>query len=67
MRMSMRRTPRLTDDFSNKLVNHEAAIALPSMHHNFCRIGKTLRVTPAMGAGLTNHVWSIRELVGLLG
>jgi hypothetical protein len=46
--------------------NHEAAIALHFMHYNFCRIHKTLRVTPAMKAGLSNYVWSIEELVGLL-
>jgi hypothetical protein len=53
--------------FSKKLVNHEASIALHYMHYNFCRIHKTLRVTPAMEAGLANHVWSVEELVSLLG
>jgi hypothetical protein len=46
--------------------NHEAAITLHFMHYNFCRIHKTLCVTPAMEAGLSNQVWSIEELVGLL-
>jgi IS1 family transposase len=66
MRMSMRRFTRLTNAFSKKLENHEAAIALHYMHYNFCRIHKTLRVTPAMEAGLTEHVWAIEELVSLL-
>ena len=66
MRMSMRRFTRLTNAFSKKLENHEAAIALHYMHYNFCRVHKTLRVTPAMEAGLAGHVWSVEELVGLL-
>jgi IS1 family transposase len=66
MRMSMRRFTRLTNAHSKKLENHEAAIALHYMHYNFCRIHSTLRVTPGMEAGLSNHVWSIDELVGLL-
>lgn len=66
MRMSMRRFTRLTNAHSKKLANHEAAIALHYMHYNFCRIHQTLRVTPAMEAGLANHVWSIEELVRLL-
>jgi IS1 family transposase len=66
MRMSMRRFTRLTNAFSKKLVNHEASIALHYMHYNFCRIHKTLRVTPAMEAGIANHVWSIEDLVRLL-
>ncbi len=67
MRMSMRRFNRLTNAFSKKLVNHEASIALHYMHYNFCRIHKTLRVTPAMETDLTNHAWTIEELVGLVG
>ena len=66
MRMSMRRFTRLTNAFFKKLVNHEAAIALHYMHYNFCRIHKTLRVTPAMEAGLSDHVWNLGELVALL-
>jgi IS1 family transposase len=66
MRMSMRRFTRLTNAFSKKVENHSCAIALHYMHYNFCRIHKSLRVTPAMEAGVTNHVWSIEELVGLL-
>lgn len=67
MRMGMRRFTRLTNGFSKKIENHEAAIALHFMHYNFCRIHKTLRVTPAMEAGLAHHVWTVEELVGLLG
>jgi IS1 family transposase len=66
MRMSMRRFTRLTNGFSKKLANHEYQVALYFMHYNFCRIHKTLRVTPAMEAGLTNHVWTIEELCGLI-
>jgi IS1 family transposase len=67
MRMSMRRFTRLTNAFSKKIENHAAAIALHYMHYNFCRIHQTLRVTPAMEAGVTDHVWSIGEVVALLG
>jgi hypothetical protein len=66
MRMSMRRFTRLTNGFSKKLGNHGHAVALYFMHYNFCRIHKTLRVTPAMEAGLTDHVWMSEELIGLL-
>ncbi len=66
MRMSMRRFTRLTNAHSKKLENHEAAIALHYMYYNFSRIHSTLRVTPAMEAGITDHVWSIEEIVNLL-
>lgn len=66
MRMSMRRFTRLTNAFSKKLENHEAAIALHFMHYNFARVHQTLRVTPAMEAGIADHVWSIEEIVALL-
>lgn len=66
MRMSMRRFTRLTNAFSKKLENHYAAIALHFMHYNFCRVHKTLRVTPAMEVGLAHHVWTVEELVNLL-
>jgi IS1 family transposase len=66
MRMSMRRFTRLTNGFSKKIENHEAAIALHFMHYNFCRVHRTLRVTPAMEAGLAVHVWSIEELVAIM-
>jgi hypothetical protein len=65
-RMSMRRFTRLTNAFSKKVENHAAAVALYAMHYNFCRVHQTLRVTPAMAAGLTDRVWSLPELVGLL-
>ncbi|MBZ5622404.1 MAG: DDE-type integrase/transposase/recombinase [Acidobacteriia bacterium] len=67
MRMQMRRFTRLTNAFSEKIENHVAAVALHYMHYNFCRIHQTLRVTPAMQAGLTNHIWTIQEVIGLLG
>ncbi len=66
MRMGMRRFTRLTNAFSKKLENHGHAVALYFMHYNFCRLHKSLRVTPAMEAGLTDHVWTLEELIGLL-
>jgi len=66
MRMAMRRFTRLTNAFSKKVENHMAAISLHFMHYNFCRIHKTLRVTPAMEAGVTDHLWSIEEMLELL-
>ncbi len=66
MRMQIRRFTRLTNAFSKKVENHAHAVALYFLHYNFARIHKTLRVTPAMQAGLTDHVWSVEEIVGLL-
>jgi IS1 family transposase len=66
MRMSMRRFTRLTNAFSKKLDNLKAAVAVYFMHYNFARIHQTLRVTPAMEARVSDHVWSIEEIVGLL-
>jgi IS1 family transposase len=66
MRMSMRRFTRLTNGFSKKIENHEAAVALHYMHYNFARIHQTLRVTPAMQAGVSDHVWSFQEIVALV-
>jgi hypothetical protein len=66
MRMGMRRFTRLTNGFSKKLENHVAANALYFLHYNFARIHRSLRVTPAMAAGIAQHVWSIEEIVGLL-
>jgi len=66
MRMSMRRFTRLTNGFSKKAENHAHAVALHFMHYNYCRVHKTLGTTPAMKAGLTDHVWSMEELAGLL-
>jgi len=65
MRMNMRRFTRLTNAFSKKLENHIAMIALFHMHYNFARVHQTLRVTPAMEAGLSSHVWSIQEIIAL--
>jgi IS1 family transposase len=66
MRMSIRRFTRLTNAFSKKVENHAAAVALWFMYYNFCRIHQTLRVTPAMEAGISEHVWTIEELISLL-
>ncbi len=63
----MRRFTRLTNAFSKKIENHVASIALHDMHYNFCRIYQTLRITPAMAAGLTDRVWSIQDVIALLG
>lgn len=65
MRMGMRRFTRLTNGFSKKLENHGLSVALHFMHYNFCRIHKSLRVTPAMEAGITDHVWSLEEVAQL--
>lgn len=65
MRMSMRRFTRLTNGFSKKVENHEAAISLHFMYYNFGRIHQTLRCTPAMEAGVTDHVWDLEEIVAL--
>jgi hypothetical protein len=65
MRMSMRRSTRLTNGFGKKLENHLATVAVYFMYHNFGRIHQTLRVTPAMEAGV-EHVWSYEEIIGLL-
>lgn len=66
MRMSIRRFTRLTNAFSKKVENHYYQVALHFMHYNFCRVHKSLRVTPAMEAGISDHVWSIEEIVRLL-
>ena len=66
MRMSMRRFTRLTNAFSKKVENLEHAVALHYMHYNLCRIHQTLRVTPAMEAGVSDHVWSLDEVIALL-
>ena len=63
MRMSMRRFTRLTNGFSKKVENHRAAVALHLAHYNFVRLHKTLRVTPAMPANVSSHLWSLEELV----
>jgi len=66
MRMQMRRFTRLTNGFSKKLDNHVAALAIHYMHYNFVRIHQTLRVTPAMAAGVTERLWSVEDLVSLI-
>lgn len=66
MRMKIRRITRLTNAFSKKIENHAYAIALHFMHYNFCRIHQALQSTPAMKAGVTDHVWTIEEMVDLL-
>lgn len=66
MRMSMRRFTRLTNAFSKKVENLGHAVALHFMYYNFCRIHQTLRVTPAMEAGVTDHLWDIEDILALL-
>lgn len=66
MRMSMRRFTRLTNAFSKKIENHAAAISLHFMYYNFCRIHRTLKVTPAMEAGVTDELFDIKDIVNLL-
>lgn len=66
MRMSMRRFTRLTNAFSKKIENLEYAVALHFMHYNFCRIHQSLRVTPAMAAGVTDRLWEIEDIILLL-
>lgn len=63
VRMGMRRLTRLTNAFSKKLSHLKAAVALHFAYYNFCRVHSTLRVTPAMEAGLTAHVWTVAELL----
>lgn len=67
IRMGMRRFTRLTNGHSKKVENHRHALAVFFMYYNFARIHQTLRVTPAMQAGVADHVWSVEEIVGLLG
>lgn len=66
MRMAMRRFTRLTNGFSKKIENHQHAISLHFMYYNFGRIQKALRVTPAMEAGVADHIWSLEEIAGLV-
>jgi IS1 family transposase len=66
MRMSMRRFTRLTNGFSKKIENHVAALSLYFMYYNFVRIHQTLRVTPAMAAGVTSKLWSVYDIVNLI-
>ena len=66
MRMQLRRLTRLTNGFSKKLDNLKAAVTLHFAYYNFCRVHSSLRITPAMEAGLTDHVWSIGELLSMI-
>jgi IS1 family transposase len=66
MRMQIRRLTRLTNAFSKKIENHVASLAIHYMHYNFVRIHQSLRVTPAMAAGVSDHLWSIADIIGLL-
>jgi IS1 family transposase len=65
MRMSMRRFTRLTNGFSKKVENLFYSVAIHFMYYNFCRIHKSLRVTPAMEVGISDHVWSLEEIIVL--
>ena len=66
MRMSMRRFTRLTNAFSKKVENHAHSVALHFMFYNFCRIHKSLRVTPAMAAGVTDRLWEIEDIIRIV-
>ena len=66
MRMHMRRFTRLTNSFSKKIEKHAHAVALHMMYYNFVRIHKTLRVTPAMAAGVTDRLWQISDIAQLV-
>jgi len=63
IRMGIRRMARLTNAFSKKWENHEAALALFFAYYNFCRVHGTLKTTPAVAAGITDHVWTMEELL----
>jgi hypothetical protein len=64
--MKMRRFARLTNAFSKKVENMAHSVALHFMHYNFVRSHQTLRMPPALKAGVTDHKWSIEEMVDLL-
>jgi len=66
LRMQARRFTRLTNAFSKRLENHALAVALHYMHYNFCRIHKTLRVTPVMAAGVTDRLWTVADIAALV-
>ena len=66
MRMSIRRFARLSNAFSKRAENHMNAISLHYMYYNFGRIHQTLKITPAMAAGVTDHLWSLEEIAGLV-
>ena len=66
IRMGNRRMTRLTNAFSKKAANHEHMMAIYFMHYNFVRIHQTLRVTPAMAAGVTDKLWGLEDMAALL-
>ena len=66
MRMSMRRFTRLTNGFSKKAENHLHSVAIHFMHYNFLRIHQSLRITPAMAAGVTSKLWSLTDMVRVI-
>jgi hypothetical protein len=66
MRMHMRRFTRLTNAFSKKIENHACSVALHAMYYNFVRIHQTLKITPAMAAGVTSRLWEIGDIVDLV-
>jgi IS1 family transposase len=66
MRMSMRRFTRLTNGFSKKAINHAYSVAIHFMHYNFVRIHQSLRITPAMAAGVTTKLWSLTDMVRVI-
>jgi IS1 family transposase len=66
LRMQSRRFTRLTNGFSKKIDNLKYAVALHFMYYNFCRIHQSLRVTPAMAAGISTHLWEIEDILSLL-
>ena len=66
MRMSMRRFTRLTNAFSKRLDNHAHSVALHFFHYNFCRLHQSLRITPAMAAGVTDRLWEMVDIVRLI-
>jgi len=67
VRMGLRRFTRLANAFSKKLENHACAVSLHFMYYNFARVHQTLKTSPAVAAGVTDHVWSVEEMVRLLG
>ena len=66
IRMAIRRMTRLTNGFSKKWQNHEAHLALYFLYYDFCRVHATLKTTPAVAAGLTDHPWSVEDLLDQL-
>jgi hypothetical protein len=66
LRMMNRRFTRLTDAFSKKIKNHMDAVSLFTFHYNYCKLHKTLLATPAMAAGVSDHVWELEEVIGLI-